>query len=91
MWELQPLSTNRRTTKISLLLGENTSLTPSQIPHNFMGLLSLFYFPFLLSCGAIKAWMHCLLQASIHVFILQKTRAPIGAASGTELMSTLLT
>jgi len=41
MWELQPLSNNRRTTKISLLLGENTSLTLSQIPHNFMGLLSL--------------------------------------------------
>jgi hypothetical protein len=41
MWELQPLSNNRRTTKISLLLGENTSLTLSQIPHNFVGLLSL--------------------------------------------------
>jgi hypothetical protein len=41
MWELQPLSNNRRTTEISLLLGENTSLTFSQIPHNFMGLLSL--------------------------------------------------
>jgi hypothetical protein len=40
MWELQPLSTNRRTTEISLLLGENTSLTISQIPHNFVGLLS---------------------------------------------------
>jgi hypothetical protein len=41
MWELQPLSTNRRTTEISLLIGENTSLTLSQIPHNFVGLLSL--------------------------------------------------
>jgi hypothetical protein len=41
MWELQPLSNNRRTTKISLLLGENTSLTFSQIPHNFVRLLSL--------------------------------------------------
>jgi hypothetical protein len=41
MWELQPLSTNRRTTEISLLLGENTSLTISQIPHNFVGLLSV--------------------------------------------------
>jgi len=41
MWELQPLSNNRRTTEISLLLGENTSLTISQIPHNFVGLLSL--------------------------------------------------
>jgi len=41
MWELQPLSNNRRTTEISLLLGENTSLTFSQIPHNFVGLLSL--------------------------------------------------
>jgi len=40
MWELQPLSTNRRTTEISLLLEENTSLTISQIPHNFVGLLS---------------------------------------------------
>jgi hypothetical protein len=45
MWELQPLSTNRRTTEISLLIGENTSLTLSQIPHNFCGItfpLSLF-------------------------------------------------
>jgi hypothetical protein len=45
MWELQPLSTNRRTTEISLLIGENTSLTLSQIPHNFYGIifpLSLF-------------------------------------------------
>jgi hypothetical protein len=41
MWELQPLSTNRRTTEISLLIGENTSLTLSQILHNFVGLLSL--------------------------------------------------
>ena len=40
MWELQPLSNNRRTTEISLLLGENTSFTLT-IPHNFVGLLSL--------------------------------------------------
>jgi hypothetical protein len=40
MRELQHLSTNRRTTEISLLLGENTSFTSSQIPHNFVGLLS---------------------------------------------------
>ena len=33
MWELQPLSTNRRTTEISLLIEENTSLTLSQTPH----------------------------------------------------------
>jgi hypothetical protein len=47
MWELQPLSTNRRTTEISLLVGENTSLTLSQIPHNFVGLLFLFHSPLL--------------------------------------------
>ena len=40
-WELQFFFSNRRTTKISLLLGEYTSLTLSQIPHNFIGLLSL--------------------------------------------------
>ena len=40
MWELQPLSTNKRTTEISLLLEENTSFNISQIPHNFVGLLS---------------------------------------------------
>jgi hypothetical protein len=54
MWELQPLSINRRTTEISLLLGENTSLTFSQIPHNFCGItlssLSLLALNFL-SCG----------------------------------------
>jgi len=49
MQELQPLSTNMRTTEISLLLGENTSLTISQIPHNFMGLLSLSHSPLLLT------------------------------------------
>jgi len=47
MWELQPLSTNRRTTEISLLVGENTLLTLSQIPHNFVGLLFLFHSPLL--------------------------------------------
>ena len=41
MWELQPFSTNRRTTEISLLLGENILLTISQIPHNFVGLPSI--------------------------------------------------
>jgi len=51
MWELQHFSTNMITTKISLLLGENTSLTLSQIPHSFVGLLSLSYSPLLLSCG----------------------------------------
>jgi hypothetical protein len=50
MWELQPFSTNRRTTEISLLLGENTSLTISQIPYNFVGLLSLSHSPLLLTC-----------------------------------------
>ena len=54
MWELQPLSTNRRTTEISLLLRENTSLTLLQIPHNFVELLSLSYSPLRLSCGAYK-------------------------------------
>jgi len=49
MWELQPLSTNRRTTEISLLIGENTSLTLSQTPHNCVGLLSLSHSSFL-SC-----------------------------------------
>ena len=50
MWELQPLSTTRRTTEISLLLGEKTShLLSSQIPHNFVGLLSLSHSPLLLS------------------------------------------
>ena len=43
MWELQPLSTNRKTTEISLLLEKNTSLTISQIPHNFVGLLSFTF------------------------------------------------
>jgi hypothetical protein len=51
MWELQPLSTNRRTTEISLLLGENTSLTISQIPHNFVGLLSYTLSP---SCSLVS-------------------------------------
>jgi len=56
MWELQHLSTNKRTTEISLLLGENTLLTLSQIPHNFVGLLSLSYSPLPLSCGVLKTW-----------------------------------
>jgi hypothetical protein len=43
MWELQPLFINRRTTEISQLLGENTLFTLSQIPYNFMKLLSLSY------------------------------------------------
>ena len=51
MWELQPLSTNRRTTEISLLLGENTSLTILQIPHNFVGLLSYTLSP---SCSLVS-------------------------------------
>jgi hypothetical protein len=64
MWELQPLSINRRTTEISLLIGENTSLTLSQIPHNFVGLLSLSHssLPLLWSLlwCVYNAWMHCL-------------------------------
>ena len=39
--------TNKRTTEISILLGENISLTISQIPHNFVGLLSLSHSPLL--------------------------------------------
>jgi len=56
MWELQPLSTNRITTEISLLLGENTSLTIaiSQIPHNFVGLLSLHFLFFLSTCSQVS-------------------------------------
>ena len=38
MWELQPLSNNRRTTEISLLLGENTSLTISQNTSQLYGI-----------------------------------------------------
>jgi hypothetical protein len=48
--ELQFLSSNRRTTEISILLGENTSLIILQIPHNFVGLLSLLALLFLF-CG----------------------------------------
>ena len=58
MWELQPLSNNRRTTEVSLLLWENTSLTLSQIPHNFVGLLSLhslFFFSNLVCKISLKA------------------------------------
>ena len=50
MWELQALSINRRIIEISLLLGEKTPhLLSSQIPHNFMRLLSLSHSPLLLS------------------------------------------
>jgi len=59
MWELQPLSNNRRTTEISLLLGENTSLTLSQIPHNFVGLLSLHSL-YLLSNFSLVVCLQCL-------------------------------
>jgi len=51
MWELQPLSTNKRITEIFLLLEENTSLTISQIPHNFVGLLSYTLSP---SCSLVS-------------------------------------
>jgi len=53
MWDLQPLSINKRTTEIFLLLGENTSLTISQIPHNFMGLPFLSHSPLLLICNVL--------------------------------------
>ena len=60
---------NRRTIEISLLLGENTSLTLSQIPHNFVGLLYLhsLYLLSNLSCG-VHIMLGCIayLQASIH-------------------------
>jgi hypothetical protein len=38
MWELQPLSNNRKTTEISLLLGENTLLTISQNTSQLCGI-----------------------------------------------------
>jgi hypothetical protein len=87
MWELQPLSTNRRTTEISLLLGENTSLTLSQIPHNFVVLLFLSYSPLLLSCGVLKVWMHCLFIGN---HPCKRQEAPIGAASGIELVPNIV-
>ena len=74
MWELQPLSTNRRTTKISQLLRENNLLTLSQIPYNFMKLFSLSYFLFLFSCGVFKARMYYVFTSKHPAFILQKTR-----------------
>jgi hypothetical protein len=89
MWELQPLSNNRRTTEISLLLGENTSLTLSQIPHNFVGLLSLSLSLFSSShlwC-TYNAWMHCLF---IGKHPCKRQGAPIGAASGTELVPNIV-
>ena len=83
------------TTEISLLLGKNTSLTILQIPHNFMGLLSLSHSPLALSyfflVVHIRQGCTAYLQTSFLAFVLQKTRAPIGAASGTELVLTLLT
>jgi len=94
MWELQPLSNNRRTTEISLLLGENTSLTISQISHNFVGLLSLHSLFFLSTCSQVSllwcfsnAWMHCLFICK-HPCKRQGT--PIGAASGTELVPNIV-
>jgi hypothetical protein len=79
MWELQPLSTNRRTTEISLLIGENTSLTLSQIPHNFVGLLSLSHssLPLLfLSYGMFyMARMHCLFIGKHPCLCLAKDKA----------------
>jgi hypothetical protein len=94
MWELQPLSNNRRTTEISLLLGENTSLTISQIPHNFVGLLSLHSLFFLSTCSQVSllwcfsnAWMHCLF---IGKHPCKRQGTPIGAASGTELVPNIV-
>ena len=87
MWELQPLFNNRRTTEISLLLGENTSLTLSQMHHNFVGLLSLSSSSPLLFCDALKAWMHCLF---IGKHPCKRQEAPIGAASGTELVPNIV-
>jgi len=98
MWELQPLSTNRRTTEISLLLRENTSLTISQIPHNFVELLSFT----LSSCSLVSLFwcdfmvrMHCLFIGKHPCLCLAKDKArqvaPIGAASGTELVPILFT
>jgi hypothetical protein len=98
MWELQPLSTNRRTTEISLLLGENTSLTISQIPHNFVGLLSFI----LSSCSLVSLFwcdfyskdaLSIYRQASLLLSCKKQNKASgtIGAASGTELVFILLT
>jgi hypothetical protein len=99
MWELQLFSTNRRTIEISLLLGENTLLTISQIPHNFVGLLSLLSLYLLSSFSLVvcffMARMHCLFIGKHPCLCLAKDKArqvaPIGAASGTELVPILLT
>jgi len=84
MWELQPLSTNRRTTEISLLLGENTSLTISQIPHNFVGLLS-----FTLSSCSLVSLFWCDFYGKDALPIYRQASLPLSCkrqskASGTN-------
>jgi len=87
MWELQHLSTNKITTKIYLLLGENTSL----ISHKYLIIL-WDYFPFLtlLFFSLVvhfKAWMHCLFINKHPCLCLAKDKwHRIGAASGIELV-----
>jgi hypothetical protein len=95
MWELQPLSNNRRTTEISLLLGENTSLTISQIPHNFVGLLSLHSLFFLSTCSQVSL-MWCAFYDKDALFIYRQASLPLSCkrqskASNTELVLILLT
>ena len=87
MWELQPLSNNKRTTKISLLLRENTSLTFSQIPHNFMGLLSLSqshsHSPLALSSFFLV--VHLISMDALPIYrqaSMQKDNEQVGVASG---------
>jgi hypothetical protein len=72
MWELQHLSTNRRTTEISLLLGENTSLTISQIPHNFVGLLS-----FTLSSYSLVSLFWCYIYGKDALPIYRQASLPL--------------
>jgi hypothetical protein len=98
MWELQPLSNNRRTTEISLLLGENTSLTISQNTSQLCGItfpLSLSSSLLFLTWCDFMARMHCLFIGKHPCLCLAKDKArqvaPIGAASGTELVPILLT
>ena len=79
MWELQPLSLNRRTTEISLLLGENTSLTISQNTSQLCGIT----FPLLLSSSLsyfslgvfYVARMHCLFIGKHPCLCLAKDKA----------------
>jgi hypothetical protein len=65
MWELQPLSNNRRTTEISLLLGENTLLTISQNTSQLCGITfplsfsSSLLFLSLISLLVCYLWQGC--------------------------------